>query len=180
MQTSVIRMALEIATAFGVGRSLEDDMPDKRQFTSISVLTLCLLTAALLLVACSGREHTHTYEARETIAATCETEGEAVQVCSECGKVSAEPTVIKPLGHLWSDGEITVDATCEEDGLMTYTCTRTGCGKDKTEKVKKLGHDWQEETVLEPATCEKAGISSADCSRCGSARRPSSRTGNIA
>ena len=141
-------------------------MPDKRQFTFISVLTLCLITAALLLVACSGREHTHIYEARETIAATCETEGETVQVCSECCKVSAEPTVIKPLGHLWSDGEINVDATCEEDGLMTYMCTRTGCGKDKTEKIKNLGHDWQEETVLEPATCEKAGRSSADCSRC--------------
>jgi uncharacterized protein YjdB len=67
-------------------------------------------------------EHGHKYgEWTVTIPATCETDGEELQVCSYDTN-HKESRLISAIDHDWNEGVVTKEATSTEDGELTYTC----------------------------------------------------------
>ena len=96
---------------------------------------------------------------------TCESAGERVFTCIDCGETKSEPipatghawgewtklngkqhqrvcandaSHVETAPHEWNKGKVTKKATCEEDGVKTYTCTV--CKATKTEPIPATGH----------------------------------------
>ena len=94
------------------------------------LLAICTyLSVGVMLTACGGKKHTHTYKTEWSKDAThhwhaCEGEN-----CTD---------VTNKTKHTWNDGEITTEATTEADGVKTFTCTV--CGKTKTEPVEYVAN----------------------------------------
>lgn len=90
------------------------------------LLAVCMcLSVSLMLTACGGEEHTHTYQtewSKDSVHHWHACEDEA------CAEVSDKEE------HAWDEGTITTEATADNDGVKTYTCT--ACGQTKTEAVK--------------------------------------------
>lgn len=85
--------------------------------------------------------HVHSYTYSKTVAATCETGGYEVWVCT-CG-ATEHRNETEPNGHFWGvgGGWVTdVEATCEKGGTEKHTCVN--CGKVETRATNPLGHDW--------------------------------------
>jgi len=82
----------------------------------------------------------HTEVAIPAVAATCTatglTEG---KVCSVCGVVTVEQTVIAALEHAY-DGVVTTQPTCTSAGVMTYICANDA-SHTYTEPIEKLLHN---------------------------------------
>ncbi len=90
------------------------------------LLAVCMcLSVGVMLTACGGEKHTHTYKTEWSKDVThhwhaCEGE--------DCTDVADKAE------HTWNEGEITTEATTEADGVKTYTCTV--CAQTKTESVQ--------------------------------------------
>ena len=102
----------------------------------------------------------------EEVPATCTSSGTTSGThCEVCGLVLTAPTVIPPLGHVWSSGAVTTQPTCTTPGVKTFTCLR--CSEQKTETILALDHDFEEEwTIDKEATCTEDGSKSHHCTRC--------------
>lgn len=74
----------------------------------------------------------------KSTAATCDTAGTNVSVCSTCNLESTETT--EKLGHSYAVTE-TVEATCTTKGYEKYVCATCG-GEYTTNEQAPLGHDY--------------------------------------
>ena len=77
-------------------------------------------------------------------APTCTGNGiGATMGCIVCGKKMADPVVIPPLGHVFTENAWVVNtpATCAREGVLQRTCNR--CGYIDTMKVGKADHHTQ-------------------------------------
>lgn len=74
--------------------------------------------------------HTHIPGAWQTVtAATCTTNGERVQYCTECGALVSSEVI--PAAHTFGQGVVYRAPTPAEDGIMRYTCTVCGTTQDE-------------------------------------------------
>ena len=100
---------------------------------------------------------------------TCEGKGsfDTVEYCTVCGEeLTRVTTELDPIGHNWSDGEITTPATCTTDGVKTYTC-KNDASHTYTETVSATGHTSVTDAAEEP-TCTETGLTEGShCSTCG-------------
>lgn len=91
--------------------------------------------------------HAHKLVKRNAVRPTCAQDGvTAYWVCSECGKlfsdskgkheISKKDTIVKALGHDWSEWKVVVKATADEEGLEESVCSR--CGDSRQRAVPKL------------------------------------------
>ncbi len=110
----------------------------------------------------SSESHTHSYTAKITTAAGCETAGVKTYTCS-CGASYTE--AIAATGHSYT-GAVTKEATCTTAGVKTYTCT---CGSSYTEAIAATGHSYSSSwTVDVAATTTSEGSKSRHCTVCSS------------
>ena len=106
-------------------------------------------------------EHTHTYTAVVTTAATCTDDGVMTYTCA-CGESYTE--TIPALGHNYN-AVVTVP-TCTAGGYTTYTCAN--CGAVYTaDETAATGHTWDAGTVMTAATCTEDGEIIYTCDVCG-------------
>lgn len=106
------------------------------------------------------------------IPATCETPGEQVSNCDNCGTAS-EPQPISPRGHNWSAWQDDPEnrATCKDGGKpgkeIRY-CSNPGCEKGGVERrdVPAPSHSWSQYYVQTRPTCSGKGSQYRICSRC--------------
>lgn len=92
---------------------------------------------------------------------TCTKDGLKTQTCSVCGYKTE--TVLRALGHNFSNWNRTLEPTCETEGKENRVCSR--CNLTETRTIAALGHkgEW---TILEEATCTSAGSKTRTCERC--------------
>lgn len=103
----------------------------------------------------------HIYEAVETAAPACTTEGYTLYQCSACGASYKE--TVPALSHDYQV-QSTVAATCTADGYTVYACSR--CGDTYTgDAVSALGHDYRVQSTA-AAACTAGGYTVYACSRC--------------
>ena len=99
--------------------------------------------------------HSYTLFAEQSIAATCETAGKEVYLCSVCG--ASYEKEIASLGHAWN-----TTAVCSDK-----ICTREGC---TAKEAATAQHSYPEEpSERVDATCMAAGYERYRCSVCGAA-----------
>ncbi|MCD7722827.1 MAG: fibronectin type III domain-containing protein, partial [Clostridiales bacterium] len=98
----------------------------------------------------------------EYVAATCQSDGTNVYVCSVCGDRYTE-TASADEAHSWNGGTVTTEPTCTEEGEIEYTCTE--CGETKTETLAATGHSYGEGIVIAP-TCDEEGYTLYLCENC--------------
>lgn len=115
---------------------------------------------------------THSYATEYTVDVepTCTEPGSKSIHCIYCDE-KKDVTVIKALGHLWNEGEITKEPTYTEKGVKTFKCTRSGCKETRTEEIPMLilehTHIWDVKYTVDKApTCEETGIKSIHCILC--------------
>ena len=94
----------------------------------------------------------HTWdEGTVTTAPTCQTTGEALFTCTDCG---ATRTEVLPIGdHPYNEW------TTADENTHTHTCTV--CGKEET-----VAHSWDEGTTLKAANCIADGEVKYTCTGC--------------
>ena len=119
---------------------------------------------------------------KTTKPADCQTTGELLRTCTDCGATKTEPVPLgehkysawskvddskhthtcsvcskeETVNHSWNGGTTVKAANCITDGEMRYTCT--GCGTTRTQTVSKTGvHTYDH-------GCDK------DCNVCGATR----------
>lgn len=107
--------------------------------------------------------HTYAKDADQSVAATCESKGYDVMVCSGCG--DSYKVITDSTGHDWNDGEITTDATCTANGVKTYTCNNDDT-HTYTEVIPATGHTYGKGTVEREASDGNSGLISYTCSKC--------------
>ncbi len=83
----------------------------------------------------------------DTQAATCTTAGHVTYWTDATGRVlkdeagvlvgTADDVAIDPIGHQWSEGQVTTEATETTDGVITYTCSV--CHETKTATIPATG-----------------------------------------
>jgi hypothetical protein len=105
-------------------------------------------------------EHTHSYSAKITTAATCGKDGVCTYTCS-CGDSYTE-TIPATGNHTWDSGKVTTKPSFTATGTKTYTCTV--CGETKTETITKLT-----KTALSKATVT---LSKTSVAYTGKAQKP--------
>jgi uncharacterized repeat protein (TIGR02543 family) len=102
--------------------------------------------------------------------ATCTENGYAGDIkCTLCNEILTTGTVIKALGHTYTD-VVTVQATTESAGIRTFTCSN--CGDTYTESISKLKvickHASTEIRNKFDATCKSEGYTGDTyCKTCG-------------
>ena len=105
--------------------------------------------------------HTLVEDKAQAVAATCNSEGKKVEVCSVCG--FEKVTTIAKLEHDYGEGVVTKEATCSVPGTMTYTCKL--CGETKTEEIK-ADHVWGPATAV-PGDEGEVDYNTFTCTVCG-------------
>ena len=107
--------------------------------------------------------HTYAKDDAQSVAATCESKGYDVMVCSGCG--DSYKVITDSTGHDWNDGEITTDATCTANGVKTYTCNNDDT-HTYTEVIPATGHTYGAGVVEREASDGNSGLISYTCSKC--------------
>ncbi|MCL2630900.1 MAG: hypothetical protein FWD49_05200 [Firmicutes bacterium] len=99
----------------------------------------------------------------ETVAPTCDEDGEAEATCQRTGCTEFENSAIPALGCDWEE-PVVIEPSCEESGSSTKTCER--CGDSDIEVLDKLACDFEWTVVNEP-TCTDEGLKREECKNCG-------------
>ena len=97
--------------------------------------------------------HVHKLEKIAAVKATCDKDGNIEYwTCRKCGKffadsnamleITEEETLIKAIGHDWTDGMITKEPAAGKEGEMTYTCSI--CGQTYGEPIPALAEEQSE------------------------------------
>ncbi|MBR6826020.1 MAG: InlB B-repeat-containing protein, partial [Oscillospiraceae bacterium] len=103
----------------------------------------------------------HSYSAKVTTEATCETPGVRTYTCGNCNHSYTE--TIEALGHSYTS-KVTTTPTCTAEGVTTFTCTH--CGHSYTETLPATGHAVVIDQALAP-TCLSSGLTEGKhCSVC--------------
>lgn len=103
--------------------------------------------------------HTHHYN-KEVIAPGCEESGSTRWLC-DCGDVYWTDRT-EPLGHQWSQWQITLQPTQTSEGSQQRVCTR--CSQQESQTIPCLEHVHNyEETGSQPATCTADGYTEYTC-----------------
>ncbi|MBR3503380.1 MAG: peptidoglycan-binding protein [Clostridia bacterium] len=143
----------------------------KRRILAIvltALMLLCMAPAAMAYMNADGTtEHDHQWQAVEgrVIPATCTEWGAHTEQCILCYETRTVDD--PPLGHLWSEWQITTEPTCTEPGLKKRVCLRPGCEVEETGIADALGHKYSQSTVTRQPTCAQKGERRVSCSRCG-------------
>ena len=110
-------------------------------------------------------EHTHTAgEFEVTVEPGCETKGEQIAKCTECGEI-VKTEEIEPLGHDFSDWSAVEGNSCYGDSSERRVCSR--CGETETRSAGKAEHSWGEWQTVKSPTCGTEGTEERVCSKCG-------------
>ena len=109
----------------------------------------------------TAEKHTHTQgEFEVSVEPGCDTKGEQVAKCTECGEVLATEE-IEPLGHQFSKWTTVTEATCQTEGTESRKCSQ--CGKSETRAVAIKEHNWSDWTVVSQPTCASEGVEERTC-----------------
>lgn len=95
-------------------------------------------TADTEAITATETAHEHNYTETITLAATCETDGEATYTCDSCGDTYTE--VIKATGHSFTNYVSNNDATYEADGTETAKCDNCDATDTRTAEGSKLAY----------------------------------------
>nr|WP_302270059.1 leucine-rich repeat protein [uncultured Blautia sp.] len=108
--------------------------------------------------------HSHVYEPKIIIPATCMEAGVVKNICKLCGDNYTEE--IKATGHK-EVKDATVAATCEKAG-KTEGSHCSVCNKviKAQKEVPALGHSWDAGKITKAATCTETGVKTYTCTRC--------------
>ena len=102
----------------------------------------------------------------ETLAPTCESTGERVQYCQDCGEIVLQEA-IDMLAHTPEIDKM-VPATCTDTGLTEGShCAVCGAVLEEQTVVDALGHDFCDWYEANAASCTAEGVMRRDCQRCG-------------
>lgn len=103
----------------------------------------------------------HTWEYKDTSAATCTENGAIRYICNGCGEEYAD--VISALGHKYKRTELLSEPTCTEAGREKVLCET--CGHETELEISSLGHI---KNVVEhvDSSCEVQGYDKCLCGRC--------------
>lgn len=106
--------------------------------------------------------HTYAKDDAQSVAATCESKGYDVMVCSGCG--DSYKVITDATGHAYDAGVVTTLATCTANGVKTFTCAN--CGDTYTEVIPATGHTYGEGVVDREANDGNSGLIAYTCSKC--------------
>ena len=108
--------------------------------------------------------HSHVYEPKIIIPATCMEAGVVKNICKLCGDNYTEE--IKATGHK-EVKDAAVAATCEKAG-KTEGSHCSVCNKviKAQKEVPALGHSWDAGKITKEATCTETGVKTYTCTRC--------------
>ncbi len=103
----------------------------------------------------------HSWEYKDTTAATCSENGAVTYVCTVCSEEYAD--VISAFGHSYVRTELLSEPTCIEAGNEAVVCET--CGYETELEIAPLGHLRE---VLEhvDSSCEVQGYDKCFCERC--------------
>lgn len=108
-----------------------------------------------------SEEHTHIQgEFEVTKEPGCDTKGEQVAKCTECGEVMATQE-IKPLGHQFSKWTTDKEATCQKEGSESRKCSV--CGKSESRIIAVKEHQWGEWKIITQPNCVSPGSEERTC-----------------
>ena len=114
--------------------------------------------------------HTYAKDNAQSVAATCESKGYDVMVCTNvidseghtCG--DSYKVITDATGHAYDAGVVTTPATCTANGVKTFTCAN--CGDTYTEVIPATGHTYGKGVVEREASDGNSGLISYTCSKC--------------
>ncbi len=135
----------------------------KNKLFVLTTLLCCMLLC--VFIASCDKECTHDNATfTETVAATCETDGERVYVCPDCSKTWTE--TVKALDHDFVKDEAnSVAATCTSAGKTVEKCSRCTATRSRTEL--QLTHNYVKDVDdSREATCTSTGVTVEICSHC--------------
>ena len=136
-----------------------------KKLAMILSMTLLAICCSLGATACDIFQSTcKEHNPVETVitAATCTTDGKAVEKCEACGEETEK--TIKATGHN-TKTTITTVATCEADGVKTTKCQNSGCGYTVSEKISATGHDVKFKNKNSRAANCQQGAYCGDCKK---------------
>ena len=108
--------------------------------------------------------HSHVYEPKIIIPATCMEAGVVKNICKLCGDNYTEE--IKATGHK-EVKDAAVAATCEKAGKSEGSHCSVCSKVIKAQKeVPALGHSWDAGKITKAATCTETGVKTYTCTRC--------------
>ena len=108
--------------------------------------------------------HSHVYEPKIIIPATCMEAGVVKNICKLCGDNYTEE--IKATGHK-EVKDAAVAATCEKAGKSEGShCSVCNEVIKEQKEVPALGHDWDAGKITKEATCTETGVKTYTCTRC--------------
>ena len=105
--------------------------------------------------------HTHSYTAKVTAEAACDTDGSQTYTCS-CGDTYTEK--IAATGHTWGEWYPVTIPTCVATGIDERECAV--CHIKETNTVDAKGHAWSEWVVITAPTCTSSGVVQRYCNNC--------------
>ena len=108
--------------------------------------------------------HSHVYEPKIIIPATCMEAGVVKNICKLCGDNYTEE--IKATGHK-EVKDAAVAATCEKAGKSEGShCSVCNKVIKAQKEVQALGHSWDAGKITKAATCTETGVKTYTCTRC--------------
>ena len=115
----------------------------------------------LLAFPVHGAECPHEW-VQKRIEPTCDENGAVWNECILCGD-TADYTIIKPPGHVFSDWYVLTEPECTREGVQARDCVV--CGFQETAPIPHAGHGYIVEVM--PPTCTARGYTSHYCPDCG-------------
>lgn len=113
--------------------------------------------------------HTGYGTTKNTVPATCGTDGRVDTVCANCGDVIATEVIPATGAHTWDNGTVTTEPTETTPGVRTFTCAV--CSQTKTEVIPATGaHTFVFTKNIAPS-CTEAGYDLYTCSGCGATEK---------
>ena len=113
------------------------------------------------------KNHTHSYEVKEEVKATCTKDGYKKYVCKTCGNTYQETS--KKLGHDFEKKIEHKDSTCKTKGYDLYQCTR--CEQThKKELALSTNHNYKFSKKV-AATCTEDGYDLYKCTVCDATQK---------
>lgn len=113
--------------------------------------------------------HTGYGTTKNTVPATCGTDGRIDTVCANCGDVIATEVIPATGAHTWDNGTVTTEPTETTPGVRTHTCAV--CGATKTEIIPATGTHTFVFTKTVAPSCTEAGYDLYTCSGCGATEK---------
>lgn len=105
--------------------------------------------------------HAHSYTAKITTAAGCDTDGIRTYTCS-CGDSYTQ--TLFATGHTWSHWKYITEPSEKNTGIKERTCA--SCQKTETQILPKVEHTHSMVHIRKKPTCTDGGYTTHKCSMC--------------